>query len=104
MKADKVVMGSTLSFARTFDLSLVQNEAVHLKDIRLFWSMLDRRERTPLYEQYETLIGQLGLSLLQTHIPYRSKFNKELLPDGTASAFEHFGSGAFFCPGSTDEH
>ena len=83
MKADKVVMGSTLSFARTFDLSLVQNEAVHLKDIRLFWTMLDRRERTPLYEQYETLIGQLGLSLLQTHIPYRSKFNKELLPDGT---------------------
>lgn len=76
-------MGSTLSFARTFDLSLVQNEAVHLKDIRLFWTMLDRRERTPLYEQYETLIGQLGLSLLQTHIPYRSKFNKELLPDGT---------------------
>lgn len=45
MKADKVVMGSTLSFARTFDLSLVQNEAVHLKDIRLFWTMLDRRER-----------------------------------------------------------
>ena len=83
MKADKVVMGSTLSFARTFDLSLVQNQAVHLKDIRLFWTMLDRRERTPLYEQYETLISQLGLSLLQTHIPYRSKFNKELLPDGT---------------------
>lgn len=83
MKADKVVMGSTLSFARTFDLSLVQNQAVHLKDIRLFWIMLDRRERTPLYEQYETLISQLGLSLLQTHIPYRSKFNKELLPDGT---------------------
>lgn len=83
LKADKVVMESTLSFARTFDLSLVRNEAVHLKDIRLFWTMLDRRERTPLYEQYETLIGQLDLSLLQTHIPYRSKFNKELLPDGT---------------------
>ena len=45
--------------------------------------MLDRRERTPLYEQYETLISQLGLSLLQTHIPYRSKFNKELLAGGT---------------------
>ena len=28
MKADKVVMGSTLSFARTFDLSLVQNTFV----------------------------------------------------------------------------
>ena len=34
MKADKVVMGSTLSFARTFDLSLVQNQAVpHIQNL-----------------------------------------------------------------------
>ena len=43
--------------------------------------MIDRRERTPLYDQYEAVIRKLGLSLMTTHIPYRSKFNKELLPD-----------------------
>ena len=53
MKADKVVMEST------------------------------RRERTPLYDRYEAVIRKLGLSLMTTHIPYRSKFNKELLADNT---------------------
>ncbi len=56
MKADKVVMESTLSFARTLHLTLVQNRAVQLSGLHLFWTMIDRRERTPLYEQYEEII------------------------------------------------
>ena len=43
--------------------------------------MIDRRERTPLYEQYEEIIRKLGLPLMQTHVPYRSRFNKEMLAD-----------------------
>ncbi len=82
MKADKVVMESTLSFANILHKHLVQNGAFRLKALYLFWTMIDRRERTPLFEQYETVIRKLGLSLLQTHIPYRSKFNKELLSTG----------------------
>ena len=46
-------------------------------------TMIDRRERTPLYDRYEAVIRKLGLSLMTTHIPYRSKFNKELLADNT---------------------
>ena len=83
IKADKVVMESTLSFARTLHLTLVQNGAVRLAGVHLFWTMIDRRERTPLYGQYEEVIRQLGLPLMRTHVPYRSKFNKELLADGT---------------------
>ncbi len=83
MKADKVIMESTLSFARTLYFTLVQNGAVRLAGVHLFWTMIDLRERTPLYEQYEKVIRQLGLPLMQTHIPYRSKFSKELLADST---------------------
>ncbi len=83
MKADKVVMESTLSFARTLHLTLVQNHAVRLAGVHLFWTMIDRRERTPLYGQYEEVIRKLGLPLMQTHVPYRSKFGKELLADST---------------------
>ena len=54
-----------------------------LRSVYLFWTMIDRRERTPLYDRYEAVIRKLGLSLMTTHIPYRSKFNKELLPDNT---------------------
>ena len=83
MKADKVVMESTLSFARTLYFTLVQNRAVRLAGVHLFWTMIDRRERTSLYEQYEEIIRKLGLPLMQTHVPYRSRFNKELLADST---------------------
>lgn len=83
MKADKVVMESTLSFARSVNTGLVRNDASALRGAYLFWTMIDRRERTPLYDRYEAVIRKLGLALMDTHIPYRSKFNKELLSDGT---------------------
>ena len=83
MKADKVVMESTLSFARSLTTNLARNPALTLQSVYLFWTMIDRRERTPLYDQYEAVIRKLGLSLMTTHIPYRSKFNKELLADNT---------------------
>ena len=81
LKADKVVMESALSFARSLTNNLAQNPALTLRSVYLFWTMIDRRERTPLYDQYEAVIRKLGLSLMTTHIPYRSKFNKELHPD-----------------------
>ena len=81
LKADKVVMESALSFARSLTTNLAQNPALTLQSVYLFWTMIDRRERTPLYDQYEAVIRKLGLSLMTSHIPYRSKFNKELLPD-----------------------
>ena len=83
MKADKVVMESTLSFARSLTTNLAQDPTLTLQSVYLFWTMIDRRERTPLYDQYEAVIRKLGLPLMATHIPYRSKFNKELLPEGT---------------------
>ena len=56
--------------------------ADRLREVRLFWTMVDRRERTPLYDRYTEAIERLGIHLLTTRIAYRSKFNKELLADG----------------------
>lgn len=83
IKADKVVMESSLSFARSLDSGLVRNASFRLGGVRLFWTMIDRRERTPLYDRYEEVIRRLGLPLMATHVPYRSKFNRELLADST---------------------
>ena len=83
MKADKIVMESALSFARILSRQLVEDPAIRLKRIFLFWTMVDRREKTSLYDLYDDIIRQLGLPLMETRLPYRSKFNKELLPDGT---------------------
>lgn len=83
LKADKLVMESSLTFARGKEHGFVQDKDTSLQAAHLFWTMIDRRERTPLYDQYEAIIHKLGLSLMATHVPYRSKFNKELLPDGS---------------------
>ena len=44
LKADKLVLGSALSFARTVDEQLVQNDVHQLKGLHLFWTMVDWRE------------------------------------------------------------
>ena len=78
MKADKLVMESTITFAKSINEYLVQNPATYTRSVHLFWTMVDRRERTPLYDQYEKALAIFGLSKLDTHVPYRSKFSKEL--------------------------
>lgn len=44
--------------------------------------MIDRRERTPLYGQYEAALARFGLPVMRTHVPARSRFSRELQPDG----------------------
>ncbi len=57
MKADKVVMESTLSFANILHKHLVQNGAFRLKALYLFWTMIDRRERTPFSSNMKPSYG-----------------------------------------------
>ena len=78
MKADRYVMESTLAFAKSVDDHLVRNPDVQTAGVHLFWTMIDRRERTPLYDLYDKALEKLGLHRMETHIPYRSRFSKEL--------------------------
>lgn len=75
MTADTMVMESTISFATVVNQMLV-NTGGNLKGVHLFWSMIDKRERTPLYDQYEKVLGMYSLHVMNSHVPYRRKFNK----------------------------
>ena len=81
LKADKMVVESSLGFIHNLRQVVIKG-ADRLREVRLFWTMVDRRERTPLYDRYTEAIERLGIHLLTTRIAYRSKFNKELLADG----------------------
>lgn len=81
LKADKMVVESSLGFIHNLRQVVIKG-ADRLREVRLFWTMVDRRERTPLYDRYTEAIERLGIHLLTTQIAYRSKFNKELLADG----------------------
>lgn len=62
--------------------NLVLNNQYKTKGVFMFWTMIDKRERTPLYDQYEKVLDVFALQKMETHIPYRSRFNKEILLAG----------------------
>ena len=53
-----------------------------LKALCMFWNMVDRRERTVLYDIYQQGFSLLGLDCLQTRVPVRSNFTKDLSTTG----------------------
>lgn len=82
IKADRLVLESTLNFATTINDRLIKTGVFSLKSLHLFWNMVDRRERTTLYDVYQQGFSLLGLDCLGTRIPVRSNFTKDLSVTG----------------------
>ena len=80
LKADNIVMQSSLEFAEVIGEELVARHNCNLKGVRLFWNMIDRRERKETYEAWNTVIRKADLKLLDTRIPDTKRYNKELSP------------------------
>ena len=78
MRADRLVMQSTINFARIIHDRFVGNPATNIKDLFLFWNMEDRREKTNLYDLYENLLAKMGLKIFSSRVQMRSKFSREL--------------------------
>lgn len=75
--ADRLVVESTLGFAKAF-LELPETENTNKEQIlTLFWNQVDGREKTILYEAYQQVIGELGLSIMDTRIMDSKRFRKE---------------------------
>nr|WP_315240049.1 ParA family protein [uncultured Flavobacterium sp.] len=75
--ADRVVMESTLIFTQLLQDVIMKKGKTSIESINLFWNQVDGRESTPLYNVYNQLIEQLGLSLMQSQIKNSSRFRKE---------------------------
>lgn len=75
--ADRVIMESTLVFTQLMQDVIMKKEETSIQSINLFWNQVDGRERTPLYDIYNGLINELGLSLMQTRIMSSTRFRKE---------------------------
>ncbi|MEC3880249.1 ParA family protein [Parapedobacter sp. 10938] len=75
--ADRLVVESTLGFSKAF-LGLPETEGCNVKqELWLFWNQVDGRERTGLYEAYQKVIKELGLSAMATRIMDSKRFRKE---------------------------
>lgn len=78
LKADNIVMQSSLQFAAVIEEELVSRCNCDLKGIHLFWNMIDRRERKETYESWNKVMQASSLHLLNTRIPDTKRYNKEL--------------------------
>lgn len=75
--ADRVVMESTLVFSQLMGDIIMKKGETSIKTINLFWNQVDGRERSPLYDTYNKLIDELGLSLMDCQIMSSMRFRKE---------------------------
>ena len=78
ISADRLVLESTLRFASALNENLISVGKGNIKALHLIWNMVDGREKNELYEVYEDIIGELGLSILKTFIPDLKRFRREL--------------------------
>jgi cellulose biosynthesis protein BcsQ len=78
VSADRVVLESTLQFAATLHDNLITTGKTNIKGLSLIWNMVDGRERTELYDAYDSAIAELGLQVMKTVIPDSKRFRREM--------------------------
>lgn len=75
--ADRLVVESTLGFSKAF-LGLPQIDNMNRdQQLWLFWNQVDGREKSGLYEGYQSVIRELNLPIMQTKIMDSKRFRKE---------------------------
>jgi cellulose biosynthesis protein BcsQ len=78
ISADRLVLESTLQYATMLNDHIISQNRGNLKQLFLFWNMVDNREKSPLYEAYETAIGSMGVTVMNTMLPNSLRFRKEM--------------------------
>jgi len=78
ISADRLVLESTLQYATMLNDNIISQNKGNLKELHLFWNMVDNREKSPLYEAYELAISELGLTVMATSLPNSLRFRKEM--------------------------
>jgi cellulose biosynthesis protein BcsQ len=75
--ADRLVVESTLGFSKAF-LELPKTiEGNKDQEIWLFWNQVDGREKTGLYDAYQSVIKELDLPIMKTRVMDSKRFRKE---------------------------
>ena len=85
--ADRFIMESSLKYAGVINDTLITTGKSNIKGIRLLWNMVDKREKTDLYDIYDKVIAGMGLEVLDTSLPDSKRFRKEGSEEGDRPFF-----------------
>lgn len=75
--ADRVVMESSIVFAKVINEHYISMGRGNIKSIHLVWNMVDGREKSELYSVYTDVCAELALPILRTSLPDSKRFRKE---------------------------
>lgn len=76
--ADRVVVESSLRFATVLNNTLITTGKSSIRGLYMLWNMVDGREKTELYDVYDGIMAELGLTVLKTVLPDSKRFRKEV--------------------------
>lgn len=78
ISADRLVVESTLQFAALFHENLITTGIAKTKGLHLFWTMVDGREKSELYDLYQQIISGMNIPMLETRLPDSKRFRRDL--------------------------
>lgn len=78
ISADRLVVESTLQFAALFHENLITTGIAKTKGLHLFWTMVDGREKSELYDLYQQIIDDMNIPVLETRLPDSKRFRRDL--------------------------
>ncbi len=78
ISADRLVVESSLQFAALFHENLITTGIAKTKGLHLFWTMVDGREKSELYDLYRQIIDELNIPVLETRLPDSKRFRRDL--------------------------
>ena len=81
ISADRLVVESSLQFLSLFNDNLITTGIAKAKGVNLFWTMVDGREKTSLYDMYNSVINDLGQKIMKTSLPDSKRYRREITFD-----------------------
>lgn len=78
ISADRLVVESSLQFAALFHENLITTGIAKTKGLHLFWTMVDGREKSELYDLYRQVIDEMNIPMLETRLPDSKRFRRDL--------------------------
>jgi len=85
ISADRMVVESALQFVMMFRDNLMTAGLAKTKALTLFWTMVDGREKTDIYDRYNRAMDEMGLTVLQTTIPDSKRYRREISEERKAA-------------------
>lgn len=77
IRGDRTSVDSTLMFIKEVEGQIINKNVGALQKFYLFWTEVDGREKTRIYDMVDAIAGRYKFPVLKTRIPYLLRFRKE---------------------------